>query len=256
VTVSLGQVAATLAGTAAGQPGGVALLSPTLNVTESGRAFLSQPVTAPAGATAVIPMNLGSTTNSSSDLQPLCLARFQGTNKPTVLLGFYLGGAHCCTVVRAVPLSSNRDGQVVDGNFGNPQAAVIAEGDHAVIVTADDAFSYRFSDYAHSGTPIRVLEIVQGKFVNTTPRYKQLVDSDARKWMSLFNSQPGNGLGYLAAWVADECVVGQDHQAWRTVGLLQQQGKLVGGDIAPGGQAFVNDLRQFLSQQGYCLQSA
>src|SRR5207244_3300821 len=154
---------------------------------------------------------------------PLCVARFAGENQPIVLAGLYSGGAHCCTVLRAWSLSSL---SFVDDNIGNPSASLTAEGDHAIVVTADDAFNYAFTDYADSGAPIEVLEVHGGEFVNTTRRHQRLVSNDAQRWMELVNSQPTNSLGYLAAWVADECTAGQATQAWATVERLQHQGKL------------------------------
>jgi hypothetical protein len=148
-----------------------------------------------------------------------------------------------------VSLSSR---SVVDNNIGNPTASIATEAGHTIVVTADDAFNYAFTDYADSGSPIVVLEFQRGQFANTTRQYQRLVVSDAQKWMGLYHSQPDAGLGYLAAWTADECVAGQGSQAWATLDQLQRQGKLPGSPFSPGGAAFVRDLHQFLDQHGYC----
>jgi hypothetical protein len=203
----------------------------------------------PDRASAVIPLNIGPSKSSASLVEPLCLVRFAGDSQPTVLIGLYSGGAHCCSVLRAVSLSSR---SVVDDNIGNPSASLAAEADHAVVVTADDAFNYAFTDYADSGSPIVVLEFQRGQFVNTTRQYQRLVASDAQKWMGLYHGQPDDGLGYLAAWTADECLAGQGSQAWATLNQLQRQGKLPGSPFSPGGAAFVRDLHQFLDRHGYC----
>jgi hypothetical protein len=251
VTVSLGPTTANLTGTVANDPGGAALTGANLAATNGGRTIFSGSLKAPNRAPAVIPLNIGPTKSSASVMQPLCLARFAGgtPSQPTVLVGLYSGGAHCCTVLRALSLPS---GSLVDDNLGNPSASVTTEGNRAIVVTANDAFNYAFTDYAHSGTPIEVLEFQGGQFVNTTGQHQRLVASDAQKWMQLFNSQPDNGLGYLAAWVADECVAGQGAQAWATVDQLRQQARLPGSPFSLGGSSYVRDLHQLLDRQGYC----
>jgi hypothetical protein len=249
VTASLGATTATLTGTAANDPGGLGLSKANLTVSDGGRTVVSGPVRPPDRASAVIPLNIGPSKSSASLVEPLCLVRFAGDNQPTVLIGLYSGGAHCCTVLRAVSLSSR---SVVDDNIGNPTASVASEADHAIVVTADDAFNYAFTDYADSGSPIVVLEVQRGQFVNTTRQYQRLVVSDAQKWMGLYRSKPDDGLGYLAAWAADECVAGQGSQAWATLDQLERQGRLPGSSFSPGGAAFVRDLHQFLDQHGYC----
>jgi hypothetical protein len=249
ITASLGPTTATLTGTAANDPGGLGLSNANLAVSNGSRTVVSGPVRPPDRAFAVIPLNIGPTKSSASLVEPLCLVRFSGDSQPTVLIGLYSGGAHCCTVLRAVSLSSR---SVSDNNIGNPIASIASEGGHPIVVTADDAFNYAFTDYADSGSPIVVLEFQRGQFVNTTRQYQRLVASDAQKWMGLYHSQPDDGLGYLAAWTADECVAGQGSHAWATLDQLQRQGKLPGSPFSPGGATFVRDLHQFLDHHGYC----
>jgi hypothetical protein len=253
VTASLGQLTVTLTGTAANEAGGTALIDPRLKVAGSGRSLWQGPVNPPDRAVAVIPLPIGPTKSPAmqSD-EPLCVARFAGADQPAILLGLYTGGAHCCTVVRAMSLSGTGASSFVDRNLGNPTAALSAEGDNALVVTADDAFSYAFTDYAESGAPIQTLEVQHGDLVNTIRQHPRLVAADTQKWMDLFIRQPANPLGYLAAWAADECVAGQDAQVWATLGTYQEQGRLPPGPFSPGGSAFVEQLRQFLGEHGYC----
>ena len=71
-------------------------------------------------------------------------------------------------------------------------------------------------------------------------------------WWTAFNSNPGLGLGVLAAWVADQCNLGQGTAAWTTVDQLQAQGRLSGPAGWPQGAAYVQALKSFLAQHGYC----
>jgi hypothetical protein len=171
---------------------------------------------------------------------------------PTVLLGLDLGGAHCCTVVRAIPLTSTGAGPPVDDDLGNPSASVQIREQQAVIVTADNNFDYAFTDGADSGMPVTVLSFAQGRFVDITRHYSDLITSDAANWWATFNKSPANGLGFLAAWVGDQCLLGQSGAAWTKVSELQSQGRLNTNPGGPTGAAYVRQLHTLLATHGYC----
>lgn len=268
-TVTLGLVSATLTGTRVTSPGDdPALSNPVLGVSQSvlSGPAVTQPfpsgfgfrmaVTPPAQADAVIPWSIapappqGTTSPPNSDA--LCLAYFPGFSLPTVLVGLDTGGAHCCTVVRTITLSTTGHGPVVDDDVGNPAASLAADGHSAVIVTADNAFAYAFGSFGASGLPVKVLQLGAGAFTDVTRQHLDLVTKDAAVWWTTFNADPGNGLSVLAPWVADECVVGQATSAWSTVGQLLAQGKLTGPVGWPTGAAYVSALKAFLAQHGYC----
>ena len=269
-SVTLGLVSATLTGVKVTTPGDdPALTNPVLVVSQSvlSGPAVTQPfprgfgfrmaVTPPAQADAVIPWSIGPAPAQGSTSPPnsdaLCLADFPGFSLPTVLLGLDTGGAHCCSVVRAITLSTTGQGHVVDDDVGNPAASLAADGHSAVIVTADNAFAYAFGSYAASGLPLKVLQFgPAGVFTDVTRQHFDLVSNDAAMWWTTFNADPGNGLGVLAPWVADECVVGQATSAWSTVGQLQAQGRLSGPVGWPTGAAYVSALKAFLAQHGYC----
>jgi hypothetical protein len=61
------------------------------------------------------------------------------------------------------------------------------------------------------------------------------------------------GLGWLAAWAADECTLGQSAQVSATLTELESQGFLGGQPSGwPEGSAYVSSLRKFLAARGYC----
>ncbi len=142
---------------------------------------------------------------------------------------------------------------------GNPGAWLQTDGDHALLVTADNAFAYQFDSYAGSGMPILVLEFRSGRFENTTRDHLDLVREDAARWWKnvLDSGQAGqsDGLGLIAPWVADECLLGEAPQAYARIDALEAQGKLTGegpGSSWPAGAAYVRALHIFLRQHGYC----
>jgi hypothetical protein len=264
-SATLGPLTVTLAGTTVTTPSEEPTLSkPELTIAVSNGATFYEPVVPlpPVGtavqANEVIPWSIApvpadaASTPTMPNSDALCLAYFPGYSLPTLLLGLDTGGAHCCSVVRAITVSSTGLGPVVDEDVGNPAASLSPDGGDAVIVTADNAFAYAFASYAGSGMPVKVLTFTQGSFVDVTKQHLDLVSSDASTWWSSFTSNPGQGLGELAAWVADECVLGQGTFAWTTIGTLQTQGKLSGPTGWPTGAAYVAQLKTFLAQHGYC----
>ncbi len=205
-------------------------------VTDGGRTLIDEAVRpAPpiaAGArpqTTVVLDGIGAppAVATSPTSQPLCLAQFPGNDRPTVLVGLYSGGAHCCTDVRFLGIpatAANVTGQ--DDQVGDPGAHVLVVNGHATIVTADDAFAYRFTDYAASGLPVLVQQITGSTVADVTRRYPGLVRSDASMWWKAFEANPGDPLGSLAAWTADECILGNEATAFTTLDQLERQGRL------------------------------
>jgi hypothetical protein len=63
---------------------------------------------------------------------------------------------------------------------------------------------------------------------------------------------PHDGLGALAAWVADKYVLRDGATAWATVKRLNHQGRLRASYRGfPQGAAYVRQLRAFLIRTGY-----
>jgi hypothetical protein len=248
-TTSLGTITARLSGTvvpiAFGEP---ALSGATLTVSDGGKILFSEAVSPPKdwtlpAAPAVVPWGI------SGGGQPLCLARFTGSSQPTVLVGMTLNGAHCCTIVRAYTLPA---GSAAEIDLGNPGASVVGERGVALIKTGDNNFDYAFASFAASGVPVKVLEVQGGQFVDTTRQHPDLVAADAPGQLQAFDADPGNGLGVLAAWVGDECLLNRFSTAWAAVNNYNAEGRLTGPSGWPTGSAYVSALRNFLSQHGYC----
>ena len=262
-TAALGDVTATLTGTAlSSTTGSPELVHPRLSVAVGADRFSTTvaPLTGvgavgpAAQADTVVPWSLlpPSSNTAPPNSDALCLARFPGGSAPTVLLGLTTDGAHCCTVVRALALSSAGIAPAVDDNVGNPAAVLEADGAHAMIVTADNAFAYQFASFAGSGMPLELQQFEGGRFIDITAQRPDLITADAAMWWRTFNADAGRGLGVLAPWVADECALGLSSAAWTTVGQLEAEGKLVGESGSPTGAAYVQALKAFLAAHGYC----
>jgi hypothetical protein len=261
-TAGAGARSATLTGTPGTYIAGAGLTSASLSISDHGTVVLSGPLDPPTetvvggvfllGGIGVTPS--ASPATATVGAGSLCVARFAGQVTPTVLLAFSTGGAHCCVVLRAYPPAPGGVGRPVDDNLGDPGAQLQILGDHAVLVSADDAFAYRFDSFAGSALPLMVLEVRDGAFVDVTREHLDLVRADADRYAPDATSEVGPGS--IAAWVADECLLGMGTQAFATVDTLVTQGKLHGSPIAgpdTSGKAYELDLRTFLTQKGYCL---
>lgn len=144
-----------------------------------------------------------------------------GDGEPEVLLDLYTGGAHCCfytaffryangEYVRRVHSWGNEAYRLRDlGGDGRPE-----------LVTYDDRFNYAFSCFACSAVPVLVLRYEQGRLVNATRRFPQLVRADAARIWRYYRSavlrrSPPDGV--LPAYLADQYLLGHGKAGWARV---------------------------------------
>lgn len=177
---------------------------------------------------------------------------------PDVVLSLYSGGAHCCFIDQVfAPSGSTYVKSQYD--FGDPGARVttLPGTTTPVFLSADDSFAYAFTDYAASGLPIKVLAFNDNHFVDVTRSYPTLIENDAKRWWSAFESQRSthfaDSVGLFAAWAADEYLLGHVANA-NAVALAQARaGRLHSGlsPIQASGVAFVHQLEHFLITHGY-----
>jgi hypothetical protein len=260
----LGGLKAELSGTATTTYGLAGVAGPTIRVFDHGRQVLSTRVALyqEAPGSPLVPGDIERAAApapwsflSPFSEQPLCIARFGGPRGDTaVLIAVYSGGAHCCTSLDAYVVSAGRvPAKPLQRELADAGASLVTLGGHAVIATEDSAFAYEFASFGFSGLPLLTLEIRGGRFVTTTGAYPAWVGVDAGFQWGRFIQQTNMGLGWLAAWAADECTLGQSAQVSATLTELESQGFLGGQPSGwPEGSAYVSSLRKFLAARGYC----
>ena len=81
----------------------------------------------------------------------------------------------------------------------------------------------------------------------------QLAADAARQYHAyLANRRQGFGLGFIAAWAADEDLLGRSALVARTLAAQSRAGDLRSADgFAKQGDAFIAQLRRFLVTNGY-----
>ena len=180
-----------------------------------------------------------------------------GDGEPEVVVDLYSGGAHCCEIAYIARL--NGSGYVAaTRNFadvGSTLKAPARRGEPVTFVSGDARFAYTFASFADSAFPVQLWTFASGRFTDVTRRHPAAVTADAARWMTEYEARRDgtNALGVLAAWVADEYLLGQATAADAYLAAEQAAGRLKSEDETawPGGAGFVAELHKQLGAWGY-----
>lgn len=246
ITASLDGATATLRGTSGHAFAGIPrVLHPRLTVTSptsGATTFRAKPVPdTPGSGVLVLGIN-----RPGGGLPALCLATFPAG--PVALLGVTSAFNQCCFLVDTYASGVRPRSPLQDGLIG-PTVRVI--NDKAAIVTADGDFLAQFTDYADSAAPLRILTVRNGRQRDVTGGHRTRVAREAQRWWSSYTQRPSHGLGYLAAWAADQDRLGHDARIWTKLRELDDAGGLSGMAGWPRNQAFISALKTFLTDHRY-----
>lgn len=222
-----------------------------LTISRAGTVAYDQPVSSRFCYTACAPGAPSATGRSVHvfDLEP--------GGEPDVVLDLFSGGAHCCSIEQVFSFDSATGSYVaIERNFGDPGDRIVdlAHNGRLEFLTADDSFAYEFTDYAASGVPIQILTFSGRRFRDVTRSYPKLIATDAATWLKTFNRLARNhyqdSVGVIAAWAADEDLLGHRRQVDRFLAQQLKAGHL-NSSLGPGGKRFVANLQRFLRKHGY-----
>jgi hypothetical protein len=177
-----------------------------------------------------------------------------------VLVDTFTGGAHCCLESRFFRYLPGRG--VYAGtfrNWGNGGYRVKnLDGQGGIeLVSNDDRFAYAFTAFAASAFPLQIWHFEDGRFLDVTRSFPGQVELDSSGLWRLYEqvrSERSDVRGVLAAWLADECLLGREAQGWERVEAIRKRGVLgPRPELAgwPQGTAYVRELRVFLRKFGY-----
>ncbi len=180
-----------------------------------------------------------------------------GDGQTEVVLDLYSGGAHCCSLDEIYSIDPTT-GAVSQAEhvWGDPEGRLedLSHDGRLEFVSADDRFAYTFDAYAFSALPIEIERFVGGAFIDVTDDYPALIASDANRWYADYRQGIGarEGLGFLAAWAADEDRLGHPGLVARVLARENRLGHLRSdGPPWKGGRAYVKELQRFLIKAGY-----
>jgi len=180
----------------------------------------------------------------------------EADGEPDVLLNLYSGGAHCCFVTEIFRYNATAGAyRMLLREWGDPgySLARLDGSKPYEWLTADDRFAYAFAAFAFSGLPLEILRLDGTKFTDVTSRYPVLVAKDAARQWSAFQSNRSarTGLGFLAAWAADEYTLGRGSAVTATLAQLLHAGELRSLSGWAAAAKFVAGLNRSLRQWGY-----
>ena len=190
-----------------------------------------------------------------TDSPILSVTDIEHDSSPDVILNLYSGGAHCCYITQIYRYDpGTQTYAIVQQDFGDPGARLETLHGRLVFRSADDRFAYTFAAFAFSGLPIQIWSFAGGRFVDVTRRYPALIRHDAAQWWKAFVSNDGKGfgLGFLAAWAADEDLLGNSATVASRLASLDAAGRLRSSQgFTTHGSAFIRQLQRFLAKSGY-----
>jgi hypothetical protein len=197
------------------------------------------------------------TTGLGGGKAPIRAIALQHFGVPDVIVGLYSGGAHCCYIdqVYRLDLSTNKFIRT-EHDFGDAGARIVdLNGDKSYeFLSADSRISNAgFTDFADSPPPLQIFSFSHNAFHDITRKYPNRLRADAAKWLRAFHTHYGNGRGLIAAWAADEDLLGHP-------GLVRSElaGALKAGHLrvparfgGPSPERFVARLQALLRRLGY-----
>jgi hypothetical protein len=181
--------------------------------------------------------------------------------EPEVLFDMYTGGAHCCSallVLRFETASGRYRSSLLDfGNYGYRLVDLNHDG-VPEFSHFDDRFVYTFTAYVFSAAPIRISTFRAGRLADLTRFFPGQIRADAaslwRTYLKQRDEKDVDMRAYVAAYVADQFLLGRSAEAQRALDLALRRGdlgterQLLG---LPAGKAFVAALLADLRKWGY-----
>ncbi len=186
----------------------------------------------------------------------LSLQRVWTTDTPDAIVDFFTGGAHCCFESLIVLVNGSKTPRTIFHDWGDPGYEVQRFDGTAELLTADDRFAYAFTSFAASGLPAQVWTIAaDGHLVDVTSSRPDLLKKDAAQWWDAYISYrgkpDGDVRGVLAAWCADQYLLGHKSKCTGELSAAQRHGFLRGPNVWPQNDKFIVALEKMLKKLGY-----
>jgi hypothetical protein len=219
----------------------------TLRIVRAGRTLVDEPIQR-TGCSACL------------DSRPVAVqVRDLDGGEPEVLVDLFTGGAHCCSITLILRYDHGRYRSTLGywGNYGYRLVDLDHDG-LPEFSAFDERFVYTFTAYVFSAAPIQIWKYRQGRFVDVTRDFPAAIRKDAASTWKLYlqgrRQKDVDVRSYVAAYVADQYLLGRPDEATRVLDLALRRGDLGRGKSLlglPAGRAFVAALMHDLRQWGY-----
>jgi len=150
------------------------------------------------------------------------IAKVEGGDEVAILDDFS-GGAHCCFGSALIdPGLNGEDISFTTIGWGNVGYTLrqSADGSGYVFKSGDDALAYAFSSFAGSTFPILIVAYRDGKFIDVTNEYPDLVHEDAKTHWKEYLTDAASNIApdsAIVAFLADEYRLRNQDTAWKYV---------------------------------------
>jgi hypothetical protein len=189
----------------------------------------------------------------------LAVAEFDGNTESEVVLTLNCGGAHgraYSFFFTYVPSSGRYQRTLHWWQEFQPKIKDLDGDGTPEFRSADSRFSYVFTSFAESANPVQIWSLRSGTFTDVTRTFPSVITTDRNFWWQQYLKYRRDNVsdvrGYLAAYMADEYLLGQEEQGWASL-----QEALARGDLSrkylfpPLGAAYLTELAGFLAKTGY-----
>jgi virginiamycin B lyase len=181
--------------------------------------------------------------------------------EPEVMLELNWNGTHCCSWSRIYRYDAARDTYVPVVHFwgdavASPKLRDLDGNGQPEFVSADDRF-LELTSYSSAISPIRVWSYERGEFSDVTRRHPKAIEKDAADlWRWYLAHRGKDTVRYvLAAWAADQYMLGRVAAVDRVFSEALERGELAPGDWEPDDAAeYLRKVGAFLRKTGYVTQ--
>lgn len=212
-----------------------------LKVVRGGATVLDAPITEPCDQCPVAPAGRG-------EDDSMRVVDLNGDGEPEVLIDFYTGGAHCCSIVlvygyQATSGTYERDARnLLDAGY------VLADinQDGAPELKSLDARFQDFTAYAASVFPLQIYQWDGDEIVDRTRSFRRQLKAHATKLLKRYRALRRDGddvRAALAAYVAEKYLLGQGSAGYEVAVNAYHNGEVTRG--------YLKTLRKILKLRGY-----
>jgi hypothetical protein len=224
-----------------------------IQIDRAGHTVLAAPVPAPCAQCPIIPAG------AAAGISSLQVVDLDHDGEPEVIVDLFTGGAHCCTlsvIYGYRPATDSYGHRTQDWRDPSYNLVDIDHDGRPEFRSSDARFAYEFTAYVFSAFPIQIWHYVAGAMVDVTKSFPKLIRRDAKAKRAQYRHLRNAGYdvrGALAAYAADEYLLGRGAVGMRLVDNARRRGELHGpkGDSLPGGRKYVKRLRKFLHSLHY-----